>query len=65
MPGGNLSVDFNGFEKYSLHVLRLPNTETGESEINMISEKYQDNDKFILNNALSDVKRNQTPGTIK
>ena len=42
-----------------MHLLRPPNIENGEPEINTIDNKYQYKDKFILNNKLIDLKRNQ------
>ena len=39
------------------------NIETGEPQINIIFDKYQDNYNIILNNAVSDVKWNQIPDT--
>ena len=53
---GNPAVDFNGFENYSMHVLRPKIIETDEPGLNMVSGIYQDKYKFILNNALIDVK---------
>ena len=65
MSGGNPAVDFNEFEKYSMHILRSPNIKTVKPEVNTISDKYQYKDKFILNDVLSDVKLNKTPDTMK
>ena len=39
------------------------NIETGEPQINIIFDKYQDNYNIILINAVSDVKWNQIPDT--
>ena len=39
-----------------MHIIRPPNNETGEPELNIISDRYQYKDKFILNNELSDLK---------
>ena len=65
MVGVNLTVYFNVFENYTLNVLRPPNTKTGEPYLKMISYKYQDNDKLILNNSLGDVKLNKITDTNK
>ena len=56
MVGGKSAVEFNGFGKYSMPILRPPNIETSEPEIKNISDKYQDKDNFILKNIISDVK---------
>ena len=45
--------------------LRLLKSENGEPEINIIGEKHQYKDKFILNNAPSDTKQNQITDSIK
>ena len=37
-----------------MHVLIPPNIETSDPELNMISNKYQDKDNFILNYSLGD-----------
>ena len=63
--GGNPAVDFDGFDSYALHILRLPNIGTGDSELKMIDEKYQGNDEFILTNALIDAKCYQIPDVIE
>ena len=65
MVGSKTAVYFNEFENYDMQVLRPPNIETGGPERKMISEKYQDKDKFILNNSLSDLKWNQISDMIK
>ena len=39
-----------------MHILIPPNIETSEPEINMIANKYQYKDKFILNNTIIDLK---------
>ena len=56
MIEGNHTVNLNGFEKYVIHALRLPNMENCEPELNMISNKHQDKDKLILNDSLDDKK---------
>ena len=48
-----------------MHILISPNIESGDPELNVISDKYQDKDNFIRNSALSDIKRNQIHNTIK
>ena len=45
--------------------LRLLKSENGEPEINIIGEKHQYKDKFILNNAPSDTKKKQIAYSIK
>ena len=58
-------MDINVFDKYAMNVLRPPNIETGETELNMISDKYQDKDKFILNNEFGDTEWIQITDMIK
>ena len=64
LAGGKSAVEFNGFGKYSMPILRPPNIETSEPEIKNISDKYQDKDNFILKNIISDVKWNLIPDKI-
>ena len=42
-----------------MHILIPSNIETGEQEINIIDDKYHAKDKFILDNIIDYVKRNQ------
>ena len=56
MEGGKPAVDFNEFENYPMYILIPSNTEAGEPDINMIDDKYQYKDKFILNIKLIDLK---------
>ena len=48
-----------------MHVLISPNTKTGETDLNIISNKYQLTDNLILNNTLGDEKWNQITDLIK
>ena len=59
VTGGNPALYFNGFENYFTHVLIPPNIESGETEINIVSDKHQYKDKFIVNNRISNIKWNQ------
>ena len=56
VEGGKPAVDFNEFENYPMCILIPSNIEAGEPEINMIDDKYQYKDKFILNIKLIDLK---------
>ena len=56
MVGENTEVNTTGFENYAMYLLRPTNFETGELELNIIYEKYQEKDNFVLNNAPSDAK---------
>ena len=58
-------MDFNGFENYIMRILRPPNIETGELDLNMIDDKYQYKNDLIVNNALGDTKLRQILGKIK
>ena len=49
-------VDFNGVENYTVNFLIPSNIKTCKQDLKMIAGKYQDKYKFILNNALCDVK---------
>ena len=63
--GGNHGVDFDGYDRYDQHVMRIPNIGSGYSKSNFTDKKYQDNYEFIIINALSDSKGNWIHGTIK
>ena len=63
--GGNHGGDFDGYDRYDQHVMRIPNIGSGDSKSNLTDNKYQDNYEFIINNALSDSKGNWIHGTIK
>ena len=52
-------MDINGFDNYSVHILRPQNTESDELQLNLIGDKYQDKNDFILHNNLSDAILNQ------
>ena len=58
-------MDFNVFYNYVMQAVIALNIETGEPELKIISYKYQDKDRFDLNNSLSDLKWNQIPNMIK
>ena len=49
-------MGFNGFGRYYLHGMGIPNTETGKANKNIIGKKYQDKDKLTLSNALENSK---------
>ena len=65
VEGGNPAVDFNGFKNYVMPILRTPKIETRKLELNMISEKHQDKDKVIRNNAHGDEKYIQITDKIR
>ena len=44
----------NVFENYAMHIRIPSNIETVGPDLKMISYKYQDKDKSILNNAIGD-----------
>ena len=46
-------------------ILRTPKIETRKLELNMITEKHQDKDKLIRNNALGDEKYIQITDKIR
>ena len=48
-----------------MRILRPPNIETGELDLNMIDDKYQYKNDFIVNNALGDTKLRKILGKIK
>ena len=54
VAGRKLEIYLNWFENCAMHVLIPPNIETSDPELNMISNKYQDKDNFILNYSLGD-----------
>ena len=56
VSGGNPTVYFNGFGNYTMNFLIPLNIENCEIEVNMIIDKYQEKDKFILNNVIGDSK---------
>ena len=39
LVGGYPAVNFNRFDNYSMHVIRLQSIETVKSELNMVDEK--------------------------
>ena len=59
--GGRLKTTegINGFDTYAVNVLVPPNTESDESDLNNITKKRQDKNKFSPCNALSDTLLNQ------
>ena len=63
--GGNPTVDLNIFDSHAAHVLRPPNIEYGEIELNIIANKHKEKSKFILNNALGYKNRNKILVVIK
>ena len=45
-------MDLNRFFNYAVQILRLQNTEIGESELNNDGEKSQDKNEIILHNTI-------------
>ena len=58
-------MELNIIYKYSEHILRPQNTESGELELKEIGGKCKDNIKFVLNNYLINAELNQITSTIK
>ena len=52
---GNLEVDLFVFGSYSLHLPRLQNIGTGDTDIKFIHKIYQGNNEFIITNVISDI----------
>ena len=56
MAGGKPTVYLNGFDNYSVNVLRPQNTESVKPELNDIGVKYLDKNELMLHNSLNDAR---------
>ena len=45
-------MDLKVFYKYAVHNLKPQNTESGEPELSIVGEKYQDNSYIIICNTI-------------
>ena len=52
-------MEFNGFFKFAVHILRPQNTESGEPELNNVGDKSQDNNEIIRHNTIINEILNQ------
>ena len=52
-------MDINRVYKYAVHILRPQNTESGETELNNVGDKSQDNNEIIRHNTIINEILNQ------